>query len=304
MMENNVATPGAVEIPNLRPGDPEWAARMSASKVAAVVGLSPYESPFSLWHKMRGDLAWDDGENADEKRRGHYLEPALRQWFRDNHPDMHVIRTGTWQHKDRPLQIASPDALINPDGPLDLLECKTSAKDWEWGDEGTDAVAPYYLPQAQWALDTLGARRCYFAVLTSYMNFTWYVVEYDPEYAAWLRAEVDAFMTSIALGNPPSIDEHEQTYRAVRQLHPDIEDVDVLVPDPLAQRYAQAQAGVRAAETEKRAVVTELAHLMGNARTAKTLTGLTVAYRKSTAGRTPHITPGPGLSAALLKESA
>lgn len=295
----------AIEIPTLEPGNPEWATRMSASKIAAVVDRSPYESRFSLWHKMRGNLAWDDGENVDEKRRGHYLEPALRQWFRDTHPGTTVLRTGTWQHVDRPWQIATPDALIdNGPEPFELLECKTSAKDWEWGDEDTDQIAGYYLPQVQWSMDTLGAARCHVAVLTSYMVFRHFVVDYDPGYAEWLRFEAEGFLASIDTGVAPDIDDHTETYKAVRRLHPGIEDTEVEVPDDLAQAYAKAQADEKAATATKRGIVTQLAHLMGDARTARTATGALVAYRKTVRGNTPHISPAPGLAAALLKETA
>ena len=44
----------AVLLPDLQPGSPDWQTRMTASKVAAVLGLSPWESRFSLWHRMSG----------------------------------------------------------------------------------------------------------------------------------------------------------------------------------------------------------------------------------------------------------
>jgi len=44
----------ATLIPELEPGSAGWYQFMTASKVAAAMGLSPYESPFSLWHRMAG----------------------------------------------------------------------------------------------------------------------------------------------------------------------------------------------------------------------------------------------------------
>lgn len=295
----------ARQVPNLKPGDPEWATKMSASKVAAMVGLSPYESRFSLWHKMAGNLAWDDGENEDEKRRGHYLEPALRQWLRDQHPELTIERTGTWVHNDRPWQIASPDGLAHhEDGDTRLVECKTSANDYEWGEPGSDEIAPYYKPQIQWALDVLGLQTCHLSVLTSYLTFVEYRVDYDPAYAAWLRDEAQRFMASLALGNQPNIDEHGETYKALRRLHPGIEDTEVEVPEQVRIRYGEAQAAEKAAKAAKAGVVNELAHLMGDARIAKTPSGLTVAYRKPVKGSTPCITPARGLAAAFTERTA
>lgn len=287
----------ATLIPNLTPGDPEWAARMSASKVAAVVGHSPYESRFSLWHKMAGTLPWDDGDNADEKRRGHYLEPALRQWFRDQHPDKRVERTGTWQRDLHEWQIASPDGLVDDD---DLLECKTSNNDWEWGTPGTDEIPPNYKDQATWALLVTGRRRCYFSVLTSFMTFVEYAVDYDPAYAAWLVTETQAFMDSLGK-QQPAIDDHAQTYLAIRRLHPDIDDTEVEIDLQLALEYAAAKQARDDADKAYRGAGAQIALELGTGRVAKTATGLTVAYRKAgRGGSTPYLNPGRGLTAALL----
>lgn len=290
----------ATQIPNLQPGDPEWAKRMSASKVAAVVGHSPYESRFSLWHKMAGTLPWDDGDNEDEKRRGHYLEPALRQRFRDQHPDRHVIRTGTWQNDARPWQIASPDGLVDDD---DLLECKTSNNDWEWGQPGTDEIPVYYDDQVQWAMDTTGRRRCHLSVLTSFMTFVEYVVDYNPAKAQWLRDECEQFMASFTAGHIPAVDEHAETYKAIRKLHPDIDNVDVEIPLELAHSYALAKAAKDDAEASYRHAGALIADRLGTARVAKTPTGVTVAYRKAgRGGSTPYLNPARGLTATFLTE--
>lgn len=294
----------ATPAPEMTPGSEAWAARMSASKVAAVVGSSPYESRFSLWHKMAGLLPWDDGTNADEKARGHYLEPALRQWWRDKHPDLSVSLTGPWASSERPWQIASPDGIVSKRDiaktPVGLIECKTSTLDWEWGVEGTDQVPPYYRHQATWAMDVLGLKVTHFSVLTSYMVFQQFAVEFDPREAEWLRGEARAFMDSIEAGRRPNLDGHAETYRAVRQLHPDIEDASVVVPTSLAVRYAEAQAAVTAADHAKREVVTELADLMGSARRAVTDLDDLVAYRKPVPNGAPCISPARGLARTFL----
>jgi len=36
-------TPSGVLVPRIEPGNPEWLRVMSASKIAAVLGLSPWE---------------------------------------------------------------------------------------------------------------------------------------------------------------------------------------------------------------------------------------------------------------------
>lgn len=122
------APTGVLLGPRMEPGSPDWLATMSASKIAAVVGLSTYESRFSLWHRMSGLI--DPEPDDDEKRRGHYLEPAIARWFADQHPEWVIEPTGTWGHQDRPWQTASPDRLVhrNVDDPAPTASPDPSRK--------------------------------------------------------------------------------------------------------------------------------------------------------------------------------
>ena len=295
----------ATKAPEMMPGSEAWRPRMSASKIAAVVGASPYESWFSLWHKMAGVIPWDDDRNSDEKARGHYLEPALRQWWRDKHPEFAVNATGPWASVERPWQIASPDGIVSKRDiartPVALVECKTSALDSEWGKEGTDEVPPYYRYQAIWAMDTLGLDLCHFSVLTSYLEFRQFVVPFDAETAGWLRREAEDFMRTLGAGERPSLGEpHVETYRAVRHLNPGIEDELSIVPDALAIAYAEVQRDAALIKGRQLGVVTELASRMGTARKAVTEHGDAVAYRKSVKGGAPFVSPARALAQRLL----
>lgn len=75
------------------PGTREWAQRMTASKVAAVLGVSKWESPYSMWLRMKGLVPADDGRNANDKARGHYLEDGVVRWWIDQHPGVSVDAT-------------------------------------------------------------------------------------------------------------------------------------------------------------------------------------------------------------------
>ena len=67
------------------PGSAEWSRRMTASKVAGVLGLSKWASPYSTWLRMKGLLPSDDGRNMSDKARGHYLEDGVVRWWIDQH---------------------------------------------------------------------------------------------------------------------------------------------------------------------------------------------------------------------------
>jgi putative phage-type endonuclease len=117
---SQVLTPSGVLLERpLVPGSAEWLSRMSASKIAAVVGLSPYESRYSLWMRMAGLVPQQEQTSA--MSRGHYLEPAIAAWFADQHPDWTITPTGTFQHPRHEWMVASPDRQVEARRVLDSI---------------------------------------------------------------------------------------------------------------------------------------------------------------------------------------
>lgn len=277
-------------LPMIEPGSPDWYRRMSASKIAAVLGLSPYESRFSLWHRVAGLV--DPVPENDQMRRGHYLEPACAAWFADQHPGWQVTTTGTWVHVDDDRWAASPDRLVVTDtGDTELVECKTEGDDEHWGQPGTDEIPVHHRAQAQWQMHVTGLRVCHFAVLTKYLEFREYPVAYDPADADRLVTAAIEFMDSLPTGprpRRPDLDAHSATYQAVRELHPQINGEAFDVPGPLAERFCNAQHDLKAAKATEQAARTELADAMGEAKHAK-YDGQTIADRRCKTGGTPYI---------------
>lgn len=277
-------TPTGILVPRIEVGDPEWLRVMSASKIAAVVGLSPWESPFSLYHRMTGQVS-DNGNDAT--RRGHYLEPAIAAWFADQHPDRIVETTGTWIHHQRPTQAATPDRLVtDQDGNVELLECKSSAIAEDWGAAGTDEIPVYYRGQVIWQLDTLGLKRCHVAVLLPFLEFRSFVVDYDADEAKFMRDRAEQFLADVAARNRPAIDDSAVTYQVVRELHPDIDGDDAEVTPDLAFGYRDACTRFDEVKAEKQGLTSQLLDAMGTARYAR-CEGQRVAMRVPGRGTNP-----------------
>ena len=275
-----------VPVPLIAPGSPEWLQVVSASKVAAVLGLSPYESRFSLYHRMRGTVPAE--ADTDLTRRGHYLEPAIRAWFADEHPDWTVQTTGSWRHPQRTWQTASPDWLVLlGDGVIEGFEAKSAIGDEEWGEDGSDQVPPGVRAQVLWQMDTIGTRRTHVAVLTAFLEFRSYVIDYDADEAAAIVASCDAFLTDVRDGRQPDIDAHNQTYVTLRELHPDIDDVKVELPMRIADGYRGALEACKEAEAAKRLATSLVADVMGTARRAHDPLGEPVAIRVPGRGDNP-----------------
>lgn len=277
-----------VFVGDFEPGSPPWhAARahgIGGSEIAAVLGLSPWESRFSLWHRKKG-LAAPVAQN-DVMYWGNRLEPVVRDEFNIRHADdLPPVRTvGTWRHAARAWQIANPDGQLDDE----LYEGKTAYNDDGWGEPETDEIPVYYRTQCLWYLDVFGLRRCRIAVLISGSDYREYFVEYDRDEVQIMLIAAREFLDTLARNERPNIDEHDATYQVIREMHPEIDDVKVDIPGAIAVPYLDAYAAHKAAEAEKKRTTSLLLDAMGTARRAY-FDGEQIAMR--VAGRGPDSAP-------------
>lgn len=294
----------AVHLTDAEVGTDEWhearRTRINGSEIAAVLGLSPYESPFSLWHRKSGTVS--GVESTDVMYWGTTLEPTIRAEWNKRHPDLPVEMTGQWRHRDRPWQGGSPDGL----GDGRLWEGKTAHFNLaaEWGEQGTDEFPIQYRCQTLWYLDVFGFDYCDVSVLIGGSDYREYVIQRDDAELAVMRDAAVAFLDTLASGAQPALDGHEATYEVVRELHPGIEPISVELPAAIAEPYLTALATLKDAEAEKRRWTAEVAAFMGPAKEAW-YDGVKVAGReaKGTEGSVPYVKAARG-AAAINRRSA
>lgn len=291
------------------PGSPEWdqarRGRLGGSEIAAVLGLSPWQSPFALWHHKAGNIP---GQPPTPRLRvGQLLEDAVCTLFveRTGH---FLRRTGMWANRERPWQVAAPDRFIvaAPRGrsPLGVFEAKTADRSaaFEWGPDDTTQtgftwdpdtgqwlgnIPPYYVAQVLWYLDTFGLDVAFVGVLLGF-EYRQYRIQADPESADLMRTEARTFLDSLEAGQAPDVDASGATYRALRQLHPEIDGTEVEVDADLAYRFTIAKGAVSLAEKEWATVRNQMADRMGQAATA-VHDGERIAARRAKGGGTPWV---------------
>lgn len=276
---STATAPTGVFLGSFTPGTPEWEeARgglcVTATEIAAVVGLSPWQSRFSLWHKKAG-LPSPPFQSNPAMEWGNRLEPAVAQKWAEVNEAAAVSETGTWRHADREWQRATPDRLVcGTDGAWSLLEVKTSPM----GDGWEHGLPVYYQTQIQWQLDTLGLTRCHVALLVSGHDYREFTVEYAPDDARLLRDAAQRFLADVRGGVRPPIDDSDATYQTVRHQAAGREDIDVEIPAEVAERYQATGADARAAEAAKRQAAAQVLDLIGTGYRA-TCDGRRIAYR-------------------------
>jgi putative phage-type endonuclease len=291
----HVPAAGPVVLGQFVTGSPEWhAARrwgVGGSEIAAVMGLSPYESAFSLWHRKQGLVS--PVEENPQMYWGTRLEPSICAEFALRHPERPVVPSATFAGRGRPWQIANPDRLIlkrELDYPVELLEAKTARDDEGWGEECTDDIPVHYRAQCIWYLDVFGLTTCRVAVLIAGSDYREYVVTYNEPEALLLRKAGEAFARTVRNNIRPAIDGHSATYQAIRELPDGQDDYDVEISPELRDRFHAAQDASWAAEDELTECKSRLLDAIGTGKRAN-VDAVRVATRTVRNGRTYSLMP-------------
>lgn len=295
--------PDGILIGHLTPGTAAWdearaGLTITATEIAAVVGLSPWTSRFTLWHKKAG-LPTPPFEMNPAVEWGNRLEDAVAAKWQDEHPGYLAAPAGTWQHRNRDWQRATPDRLIYPqpagefDVPeqaVELLEVKTSPFGDGWGPDGSDEIPVHYRCQAMWQMDTTGLRTTRFAVLVGGWDYREYTVAYDEDDAYVLRSAAEEFLADVRNEVRPPIDGATDTYQTIRVQPDGLEDRDVEIPAELAARWDAAYQALATASADLTQVRGEVLDLIGDGKRA-VCDGRRIAYRTVRDGATYSLNP-------------
>lgn len=277
------ATPAASASElDLTPGSPEWCRRVSPSKAAAILGISPWDSQYAIWRKMRGDSPWDEETEAME--RGNLCEPAVLAWWRKHYTHTEWAEQVTYTVGD--WLVATPDGkCLDENGDRVLVEAKTASDDDDWGTPGTDVIPPYYLVQVFLAgrtatLNGWQPKRIHVPLLGPRLRFSNYVVEYDDTLGAEIESLMWEFYQSLSADVAPPLDDSLATFDAVRKIHPDVEPkATVEVPPAVAVELVRATTSLDQAEADARLAKATVLELMGRANYAD-CNGVRVARRQ------------------------
>lgn len=270
------------------PSNPRWhelrRQGITASEIAACLGLSPWESAFSLYWRKAENL-----ENAvnDEMRAGARAEVVIADWWAEQHPEFEVTRAGLYAHPARPWEMATPDRLVSQRavcGPCDagvpmactcgrqavvgLVECKYLVDSWDgWGEPGTDDIPVYYRCQVMQQIDVMGVEWCYLAAWHG-ADFREYFIQRDEKDIRAIRAAGVDMMRRLKDGDPPPLDGSVATLRTLRQLHPDLDDREQEISWATAEGYRRSRAMLARAKQQADLWEARLRVEMGDARKA------------------------------------
>lgn len=286
------------------PGSPEWLQSISASKVPAILGISPWQSRFALWHLMAGNTQPWDGNKSTE--RGTFLEAAVLDWFRTKHPDDTIHKGRAFHHTAKEHWTAAPDAWCDDPDNAYGVEVKTSQYSDGWGEPGTAQIPPYYLAQVVWQMVVCGFDKVHVPVLFGQpFEFREYIVNRADiaDDIPFIIEEVARFEESLKAGEQPPIEGSDSTYQAIKELHPEIDGETIELPDALVSALLESRECLAAAEDAFGEAKNLIADHMGTAKKA-TWRKSTIYTRQAKNGGTPYLVIGRSLPTLNQKEDA
>lgn len=243
---------------NAGPGRAAWlkARRqgLGASDVAAILGMSPWSSPYTVWaEKVEGY----EREPNESMLWGKRLEGVIRDQFADETglvvgPEMMVF------HPEHEIVFATIDGYVYDSqaedaDPVGVLEVKTDGSFGKW-----DQVPDHYQIQVQWQLLATQLDMAWVACLHGGRRFEVYEVPADErvQQVVYERA-TEWWRQHIVDGEPPEIDGSDATTRVLADLYPESSDAEAELDEKAMAAVATLRI-LKDQEKELKAAITRM----------------------------------------------
>lgn len=270
----------------------EWRAQgVGGSDIAALVGLSRYASPTSLYYEKTGQLN-GDREDTERQRIGRRMEGLLAEEFHDRTGLYCMSAQTVWAHPVHTFARCTVDGLayegadIDDRSPLGVVEFKTDGR-FSW----PDGIPPNIRAQCVWEMGVTDSPMSWLVVMFAGFKIQVYEIPFDDDARNdWLFMlhTATAFWDQVTTRQPPPADDHEATTRALERIHepdPTLElDADDYSRD-LVDRLTAAKATTKAAKATEDTLSNELRAVIGDACDLVDSGRVIASWRPQTAGR-------------------
>lgn len=189
---------------------------IGGSDAAAVVGLNPYSSAYSLWAEKTGKTAPFEGNLATEV--GTFLEEFVAKKF-EQETGKKVRRCNQSILNDKyPWAIANIDReIVGEDAGLEI---KTTSELLTKKFKGGEYPSQYYV-QATHYLAMTGKQKWYLAVLIGNRDFKVFTIERDETEINALMSAEEKFWSCVTNNTPPAVDGSKATSEALKAIYPE-----------------------------------------------------------------------------------
>lgn len=243
----------------------EWLAfrrgSIGGSEAAALVGLSRWASPFTVWADKLGmteakpeNEAMRIGKDLEEYVAKRWCEATGKKVRRENNFLVNPVY---------PFAHATVDRLVI--GEDAGLECKTTSRLNVKRFKGVEFPEEYYV-QCVHYLAVTGCQRWYLGVLVLGEGFYEFTLERNEEEISALMAEEERFWTEYVLTKKsPVADGSEATTEAINEIYPSDngERVDLTFYNTTLARYTEVSAQISELNKIKDGIANEIKNYLG-----------------------------------------
>lgn len=263
---------------------------IGASEIAAIVGMSPYASPWDVWLRKTGQAP--DVETSPEIEWGHRNEPAIRQKYADvTGATLHVPSESLF-HAEQTWARATPDAIVLTDEGQwsHLMQAKNvgywPGKDW-------DAAPPVYVQlQELWEMHVTRLARADIAALIAGSRYVCYTVHRDDRMIADLVDIATDFWRRVETRTAPRIDDSDACRDHFTRRLLKAPAVELAADEDLEKVIAQwrrARADLKQAERTVKTMRNVVLSTMVNAQADRIVSSLGVPKLARSDGKTHHV---------------
>lgn len=261
----------------------EWlkarARNLNSTDVAALFGLSPYQTLFELWHRKKNEEV-QSIEPTERMLWGNRLEAAIAEGIAlDKNWDISPMKQYIFIPE---LRIGSSfdysiDGFTKHDGSLvkasGILEIKNVdaiqfREKWTVNDDGTFEVPAHIETQAQMQMLVSGRKTCMIGALVGGNQVVVEKRVADPEIHKAILIKAKEFWDSIEAGTPPAPD-FRQDAEFVAKLYSHAEPGKVIDAseqiEALCSRYTMLSDEIKNLTAERDAAKAEMLTLIGEA---------------------------------------
>jgi putative phage-type endonuclease len=239
---------------------------VGSTDAAAILGLSPWSTPFDVWREKVGD-------NDDREPRA-ALQMYVGKRLQDTVGDLYVVKTGRRIRADNKQHVrrgaewmtAHLDFRVLGD-PGRLIEAKTAFDTKGWGEDGSTVVPVQYWCQVQHEMAVTGATMADIAVLFGHRDFRVYPIPRDDDFIGKLTTAEEEFWTLYVVPRvPPPVDHTEAATRYLNRRNPTASGTMIPATPEMAElvdRYRDAVTAANDAIKERDRLKNRLIQTIG-----------------------------------------
>lgn len=176
---------------------------LGATDCAAVMGMSPYRTPYELWMIKTGRMEEEAILDDDRLRLRHAHEETIAREYAFR-KDCKLKRVNqTLIHKKYPFMLCNLDRVVI--GEKKIVECKSSSGFMRptWGATGTDEAPMIYILQVQHQMAVAGYDAADIAALIDIDDYRIYPTPRNDKIIQRIESECDRFWHENVLADIP-----------------------------------------------------------------------------------------------------